>query len=352
MIITRTPYRISFFGGGTDYPVWHREHPGAVLATTINKYCYISCRWLPPFFEHTSRIVWSKIEHVTDHAEIEHPAVRAALRYLHITSGIELHHDGDLPARSGLGSSSSFAVGLLHALYGLKGQMPSKMRLATEAIHIEQDVLREYVGSQDQIMAAFGGLNRIDFPMNGAFRVSPIIVDERRRTLLQDHLMLVFTGLSRTASEVAAEQIHVTPKKEQELQAMYQMVDEAIRVLQSDEDLAALGRLLDESWRLKRSLTGRISTPQIDDLYDAARRAGALGGKLLGAGGGGFLLLFARPEDQPAIRRALKPYLVVPFQFEDGGSRVIFYEPDTAHQPVARRRWKPSQVTVGAERDA
>jgi len=335
MIISRTPFRISFFGGGTDYPIWYRQYGGAVLATTINKYCYISCRWLPPFFEHKSRIVWSRIEQVKDISEIQHPAVRETMTFLGITEGVELHHDGDLPARTGLGSSSSFTVGLLHALYGLKGIMPSKMRLAREAIHVEQGRLKEHVGSQDQVIAAFGGLNRITFFNHDALEVSPVILSEERLSLLQDHLMLFFTGLSRTASEIAAEQIKVSERKGQALGRMRQMVEEAIVILRGSGDLATFGRLLDEGWRLKRSLTDKISTAQIDDMYEAACRAGAIGGKLLGAGGGGFLLLFARPEEQPKVTEALDGLLHVPFRFEHSGSRVIFYEPDGASEPTS-----------------
>ena len=341
MIITRTPFRVSFFGGGTDYPVWRTENPGAVLATTVNKYCYISCRWLPPFFDHSSRIVWSQIELVNNHSEIQHPAVRETLKFLNITAGIELHHDGDLPAKAGLGSSSSFTVGLLHALYGLKGLMPSKMQLANDAIYLEQELLKEHVGSQDQVMAAFGGLNRIDFPTERTFHVSPVILEEERLALLQDHLMLFFTGLSRTASEIAAEQIQATLKKRQELRAMYQMVEEAIRVLQGKDDLTAFGELLHEGWLLKKSLTDRISTPHIDEMYDTARRAGAIGGKLLGAGGGGFLLLFVRPEERANIKDVLEDFLCVPFRFERLGSRVIFYESEDTHGSVSEAHKKP-----------
>ena len=335
MIISRTPFRISFFGGGTDYPVWYRAHGGAVLATTINKYCYLTCRTLPPFFEYKSRIVWSKVEHVGGVEDIQHPAVREVLKFLQVTEGLSLHHDGDLPARTGLGSSSSFTVGLLHALHGLKGVMPGKHRLAAEALHVEQERLREHVGSQDQVIAAFGGLNRITFPAQGAFEVTPIIVSEERLCLLQDHLMLFFTGLSRNASEIAAEQVKATGQKTTELSRMREMVDEAIEILQSAADLSAFGELLDEGWQLKRSLTGKISTRQIDAMYEAARRAGAVGGKLLGAGGGGFLLLFARPEDQDGIRGALGGLLHVPFRFDSSGSRIIFYEQDQAVQSAA-----------------
>ena len=328
MIISRTPFRVSFFGGGTDYPVWYRDHGGAVLATTMNKYCYISARYLPPFFEHRSRVVWSRIEQVKEVEEIQHPAVREVLKFLGIAEGIELHHDGDLPARTGLGSSSSFTVGLLHALYGLKGIMRSKKQLAAEAIHVEQERLREHVGSQDQVMAAFGGLNRLAFTTQDIFEVVPVIMGEERLSLLQDHLMLFFTGISRTASELAAEQIKATSRRGTELRRMAEMVDEAIGLLQGSEDLAAFGRLLDEGWRLKRSLTDKISTSEIDEMYEAARRAGAIGGKLLGAGGGGFLLLFVRPEEQAQVRESLGGLLHVPFRFERSGSRVIFYEPE------------------------
>lgn len=330
MIMSRTPFRISFFGGGTDYPVWYRDHGGAVLATTIDKYCYITCRYLPPFFQHKSRLVYSKVETVDSNDQIEHPAVRGVLRYLNLTDGLEIHHDGDLPARTGLGSSSAFTVGFLHALYGLQGRMPTKMQLAREAIHIEQEVLTESVGSQDQIIAAFGGLNRIEFLTDHRFQVSPVIVDETQLQRLQAHLMLWFTGFSRIASEIASEQIRATPSKTPELHRMRQMVDEALRILQEEEDLEAFGRLLHESWQVKRSLTSRISTPQIDALYDTARAAGAIGGKLLGAGGGGFLLLFVRPEEQERVSDALRGVLQVPFRFEAGGSRIMFYESDDA----------------------
>ena len=326
MIISRTPFRISFFGGGTDYPAWYREHEGATLATTIRRYCYITCRWLPPFFEHSSRIVWSRIELVKERSEIQHPSVREVLNHLEVSRGIELHHDGDLPARTGLGSSSSFTVGFLHALYGLKGMMPTKMCLARDAIHVEQERLKENVGSQDQVMAAFGGFNRVNFQCNGEIQVSPILMDGARLQVLQDHLMLVYTGLSRTASDIAGEQIKATHSKGQELQAMYEMVEEAMRILQGREDLEAFGRLMHESWRLKRSLTDRVSTPRIDEIYDAALRHGAVGGKLLGAGGGGFVLLFVPPERQAAVRQGLEGLLEVPVEFESDGSRIIFYD--------------------------
>lgn len=331
MVISRTPLRISFFGGGTDYPAWYREHGGAVLATSINKYLYLSCRWLPPFFDFTSRIVWSAIELVNRPSEIKHPAIRAILEHLEIREGLDLHYNGDLPARTGLGSSSAFTVGLLHSLYGLKGVMPTKAQLSREAIHVEQELLKESVGCQDQVTAAFGGFNRITFSRDGTFHLSPIILDSQTLDLLQDHLMLWFTGVSRYASHIAGEQIRALAKKRQELHLIQQMVEEAVNILQRKSDLESFGRLLHEGWLLKRSLTDKVSTPLIDELYETARRAGALGGKLLGAGGGGFLLLFVRPEEQPRVKEVLARFLHVPISFETSGSRIIFYDPDSGH---------------------
>ena len=328
MIISRTPFRISFFGGGTDYPVWYKENRGAVLGTTINKYCYITCRYLPPFFEHKHRIIYALMEQVQDIDEIRHPSVRETLKFIGITEGMEIHHDGDLPARTGLGSSSSFTVGLLHALYALKGMMPSKMQLALDAIHIEQERIKENVGSQDQTLAAFGGLNRIDFSGEHPIQVRPITLNRKRLELLQNHLMLVFTGFPRTASQIAGEQIKETPNKKRELNEMYHMVDEAINILNGDNDLQDFGKLLHESWQLKRSLTNKISTPYVDYAYDAAIGAGATGGKILGAGGGGFALFFVRPELQTKVKESLRGLLHVPFRFENLGSRIIFKEPD------------------------
>jgi len=328
VIISRTPFRISFFGGGTDYPVWFKENEGAVLATTINKYCYISIRHLPPFFNHTSRIVWSKIEQVNNVLEIEHPSVRATLKFLNMEKGVSLHHDADLPARSGLGSSSSFTVGLLHALYGLQGVLAGKQKLAEEAIYVEQELLKENVGCQDQVMAAYGGFNRINFAGENQTHVTPIVLSTERLSALQDHLLLFFTGLSRTASEIAKEQVAKTKDRVSELKTMYQMVSHGIDILKGNENLLNFGQLLHESWRLKRSLTDKITTPAIDEMYDAAIKAGAVGGKILGAGGGGFLLLFAKPERHAEIKRKLGSLLHVPFRFENSGSQIIFYEPD------------------------
>ncbi|HCM36490.1 MAG: kinase [Candidatus Wildermuthbacteria bacterium RIFCSPLOWO2_02_FULL_47_9c] len=325
MIISKTPFRISFFGGGTDYPVWFREHGGQVLSTTIDKYCYLSVRYFPPFFPYKHRIVYSKIETVNDIGEILHPAVKATLEFFKIEKGLSIHHDGDLPARTGLGSSSSFTVGLLHALHGLQGQNISKEELAREAIHLERDMLKENVGSQDQVAVAYGGLNKLVFSGANDVSVQPIAVSEARRKELESHLALYFTGFSRYASEVAKEQIEKTPQKQKELQAISDMVDQGIDILQNEKvSILGFGKLLGESWQLKRSLTDKISTVQIDALYERAVRAGAVGGKLLGAGGGGFMLLFIPPDKQQNVREALKDLLEAPFHFERGGSQIIY----------------------------
>jgi D-glycero-alpha-D-manno-heptose-7-phosphate kinase len=328
MIITRTPFRISFFGGGTDYPAWFLKHGGVVLAATIDKYCYITCRALPPFFEHRHRIVYSRIETVQEIAEIQHPSAKAVLEWAGVEEGLEIHHDGDLPARSGLGSSSSFTVGLVHALSALRGRLISKEELARSAIDIEQNIIRENVGSQDQISAAFGGFNRIEFSRNGTFHVSPMILLADRLKELQAHLMLTFTGFSRIASEIAKSKIDNFGNREPELIRMKDMVDEGIRILQDPRGpIEEFGKLLDDSWKYKRRLSDRVSTPEIDHIYEEALRAGATGGKILGAGGGGFLLLFVKPELQRQVRERLQKLIHVPFRFEESGSRVVLYQP-------------------------
>ena len=330
MIITRTPFRISFFGGGTDYPAWYQEHGGVVLATSIDKYCHISCRYLPPFFEHKHRIVYSIIENVQRVDEIKHPAVRAILDWAGCDDqGLEVHHDGDLPARSGLGSSSAFTVGLIHALSALRGKYLAKDDLAAQAIHMEQHIIKENVGSQDQITAAFGGFNRIDFKANDTFQVSPVILPKDRLHEFQSHLMLCFTGFSRIASEIAKSKIANFKSRGSELNRMTAMVDEAIQILQNRQaPIEEVGRLLHQGWLCKRSLSDKVSTPEIDHLYEEAMRAGAVGGKILGAGGGGFLLLFVKPELQSNVRERLKHLIHVPFEFENSGSRVVLYQPD------------------------
>lgn len=325
MIITRTPFRVSFFGGGTDYPAWAKKNGGAVLSTTIDKYAYITCRYLPPFFKYKYRIVYSKLEEITKRSKINHPSVRACLNYIKPSKGILVSHDADLPARSGLGSSSSFTVGLLNALHGLAGQAKTKLQLAKEAIHVEQNLVKENVGYQDQTAAAFGGFNRIEFGPGQDLNIHPVIIKPEKLKELQSHLMMFFTGFARTASEIAAEQIKLAPQKDQELQTMKQMVYEGEKILQSKNNLEDFGKLLHESWQLKRSLSSQITNSAIDRIYQAGLRSGATGGKLLGAGGGGFILFFAKPEVQPLLREKLKKFLYVPFAFENSGSQIIYH---------------------------
>jgi len=296
------------------------------LSTSIDKYCYITCRFLQPFFKYKYKIIYSKVEYTKDLNKIVHPSVRESLKYTDMHNvPVSVSYDSDLPARSGLGSSSSFTVGLLNALYGLKGEIRNKYQLALDAIHVEQNMIKESVGSQDQVIAANGGLNRIDFAKDGKISVIPITINSARRKDLQDHLMMFFTGFSRTASTIAAEQIKKTPKKSEELKTMHLMVDKAIAILNSNRDINEFGQLLDKTWQIKRKLTSKISNPSIDKIYEKALSAGATGGKLLGAGGGGFMLIFAKPEYHNEIRRKLSNFLYVPFSFEDSGSRVIYY---------------------------
>jgi len=329
MIITSTPLRISFFGGGTDYPVWYREHGGSVLSTTIDKCCYITCRRLPPFFEYHSRISYSKIENVSTNDAIQHPSVRACLQFVGIDDGVEIHHVADLPARSGLGTSSAFTVGLLLGLYALKNRMRDKHALASEAIYVEQELLREAVGAQDQVSAAYGGFNRINFDRDGSIEVRRILASRDRLAELEQHLALYFTGFSRFASEIAQEQLRTTPNKKQELHTMLQFVDEAEAIIANPaRPLHEFGRLLHQSWQIKRTLTQKISNASIDEIYEAGLSAGALGGKLLGAGGGGFMLFFVPPERREALRMRLKKLLCVPFAFSNRGSHVVVYEPE------------------------
>jgi len=329
MIVTATPYRVSFFGGGTDYPVWFKKHGGAVLSTTINRYCYIQCRYLPPFFEHKHRIVWSHIETPSTVEEIEHPVVRAALLHTGIHRGIEIHHMGDMPARAGIGSSSSFAAGVLNALHTINGKMISKQNLAKEAIYLEQDLLKENVGIQDQISAVYGGLNMIEFDQRGEFSVRPVPLTNSRRIDFFDHLVLMFTGVSRYASVVATHTINSIPNKTDVLHQMRALVDEGAQILvNSATPIEKFGELLHKSWMLKRSIDPNISGPEIDGLYQRARKAGAIGGKLLGAGGGGFFLFFLKPEDREKLKAEFNDYLFVPLQGEDRGSHVKFYTDD------------------------
>lgn len=328
MIISRTPFRVSFFGGGTDYPAWYEVHGGAVLSTTIDKYCYLTCRYLPPFFDYRHRVVWSQVENCRRTEDIEHPVVRCLVDHLGIERGVEVHHVGDLPARSGMGSSSTFTVGLLHALHALEGRMVGRETLMREALHVEQDLLGETVGSQDQAAAAYGGLNKITFGPGGQIQVSPLILPPGRVDELDSHLMLFYTGIVRTASTIAGTYVDQVECKRRQLRILRDMVEESIDLLAGDRPIEDFGALLDEAWSIKRGLGAGISTSEVDQHYLAARAAGALGGKLTGAGGGGFLLLFVPPERQAAVRSALADLVHVPFRFESQGSQIIFFEPE------------------------
>ncbi len=287
MIISRTPYRISFFGGGTDYPAWYLKNGGQVLSTTIDKYLYITCRYLPPFFEHKLRVAYSKIEEVKHPDDISHASVRETLKFLSIYNGLEIHYDGDLPGRSGMGSSSSFTVGLIHALYAFQGKLIDNHQLAMDAIYIEQNMIKEIVGSQDQVNAAYGGLNKIQFRPGGEIIVNPVTISQDRAQALERNLMLFYTGIVRTAEKVARSYVMNIETKEKPLMKMFAMVDEAIEILKKG-DLDDFGLLLDKAWQEKRSLSKQVSNSNIDEIYTKALSAGALGGKLSGAGGGGF----------------------------------------------------------------
>ncbi|TAN45986.1 MAG: kinase [Nitrospirae bacterium] len=326
MIITRTPFRVSFFGGGTDFPAWYREHGGAVLSTTIDKYSYIHCRKLPPFFDHKHKVVFfSKHEDFNDIDEIVHPAVRETYRFMNVNEGLLVQHDGDLPSHSGLGSSSAFTVGLLNALYALQGKMVNKKRLALEAIHVEQEMIKEAVGSQDQIAVSFGGFNKIVFSANN-IEVNPVTISSDNLAHLHSHLMLFFTGFPRFAVEIEKEKIRNLGNKKHELRSMQRMVESAVDILNDGVNgYDDFGRLLHESWLLKKNLSDKVSTSQIDDIYAKAMTAGALGGKILGAGGGGFILFYIVPEKQEQLKSALSPLLHVPFRFDTLGSQVIYY---------------------------
>ena len=327
MIISRTPYRISFFGGGTDYPGWTENEDGAVLSTTIDKYCYITCRYYPPFFNVKHRIVWSKVESPLSRADILHPAVREGLQYMGFddSKGLEIHHQGDLPARAGMGSSSSFAVGLIKALSALRGQIIGKQRLAEMAIELEQKVLNEHVGSQDQVAAAFGGFNVIRFRRRGSFSVEPVTVAHARLEELESHLLLFYTGTDRLASEVAGHVIANLQVKAAALREMRAMVDEGVEILSGSRSMDDFGRLLHDAWLLKRSISSAVSNSMIDGVYEMAMKHGALGGKLLGAGAAGFMVFYVPPDRRADVINALSQYLHVEFKFEPEGSSIIYY---------------------------
>jgi len=326
MVISKTPYRISFFGGGTDYPAWYLENEGRVISASIDKYCYITCRGLPPFFDHDIRVAWSKIENTNNIDEIIHPAVREGLRFMGIERGIAITHDGDLPARAGLGSSSTFIVGLLHALYAYHGRMVDKMTLASQAIHVEQNMIGDNVGCQDQIAAAVGGINKIEFSKNG-HKVSPLILKNDTVKMLEASLMLFFTGISRTASEIVDEQLKKMKDKQVEMLQVLNLMDQS-EVLLMNKDIEGFGKLLNEAWKIKRTLSQKISNSHIDDVYNAGINAGAWGGKLLGAGGGGFILFLCPKEKQDNVKSVLSNLLYVPIKFEYKGTHIIYYSPD------------------------
>ena len=326
MIITQTPFRMSFFGGGTDYPEFFKENGGSVISTTFDKYCYVTVRHLPRFFDYKNQVTYGIIERTNSTDEIKHPAVREAMKYLDMRE-LRIVYEADLPARTGLGTSSSFAVGMLNAFYALKGKYADKRKLADDAIHLERELCNESGGIQDQIAVSFGGLNRIDFSGMG-YNVTPVIISIDRKKALNENLMLFFTGFSRMSSEIADKQKKNTKNKIKELNEMKSLVDDAEKVLTSKCDLNEFGRLLDYSWKLKRGITDEISTNTIDQIYEMALKAGAVGGKLLGAGGGGFLLFYVEKDKQPKVKEALEDFLYVPFEFEDAGTRIMYYQPE------------------------
>lgn len=328
MIITKTPFRMSFFGGGTDVPSFFNEHGGAVISSTFDKFCYLVVRHLPPFMPFYSELVYSKMERVKNIDEIQHPAIREAMRMLDIHE-IRLSYEGDLPARTGLGTSSSFAVGMLNAFYALKGKQVGKLKLAQDAIYLERELCKESGGWQDQIAASFGGLNRIDFADN-QFKVSPIIIHPERKALLNDSLLLFYTGISRYSAEVQKDTLSNQTDKTAQFKEILQLVDEAQTILEDKHsDFNDFGRLLDHTWKLKRNTGGKVSNTFIDDIYAKGLKAGALGGKLLGAGGGGFILFYVEPDKRQNVLDALDNLMNVPFSFENEGTTIAYYNPET-----------------------
>lgn len=333
MIITKTPFRMSFFGGGTDMEEYFKDYGGAVLSTTFDKYCYVNVRHLPRFFDYSTELSYSKCERVTSIDDIRHPAIRNAMKMLDMHE-IRLTYEADLPARSGLGTSSSFAVGMLNAFYALKGKYADKKKLADEAIYLERVLCDEAGGWQDQIAASFGGLNRINFNADG-YEVLPVIISPERKRQLNNNLMMFFTGFTRFSSDVQKANASGKEDKKAKLRMMYELVDEAEKVLTDKHtDLDDFGRLLDTTWKLKRTTGAAVSTNSIDGLYAKGMEAGALGGKLLGAGGGGFLLFYVQSEKQAAFREAMKDLMYIPFEFENGGTRVIHYTPESYEPKV------------------
>ena len=332
MIITKTPFRMSFFGGGTDMESFFMENGGAVLSTTFDKYCYVNVRHLPRFFDYSTELSYAKIERVTDVNDIQHPAIREAMKMLDMHE-IRLTYEADLPARSGLGTSSSFADGMINAFYALKGKYADKKKLADAAIYLERELCKEAGGWQDQIAASYGGFNRINFNSDG-YEVLPLIINPERKRQLNNNLMMFFTGFTRFSSDVQKANASNKADKVNQLKEMLALVDEAEKVLvDKQSDLDEFGRLLDHTWRIKRKTGNTVSTNSIDELYDKGLKAGALGGKLLGAGGGGFLVFYVEPDKQEKVKKAMEDLLYIPFEFEDGGTRVIHYSPET-YEPI------------------
>ena len=336
MVITQTPYRMSFFGGGTDYPPFFQEYGGSVISTTFDKYCYVTARHLPQFFDYRNQITYRKIERTNCIEDIEHPAVHNAMKMLNMYD-MHLAHESDLPSRSGLGSSSAFAAGMIEAFYALKGKHIGKYELAQKSIYLERTLCNEKGGWQDQIAVAYGGLNRIDFKDNN-FYVNPIVISNERKELLDNHLMLFFTGFSRMSSDIADLQIKATNDKTRELKEMLALVDDAEQVLTSKCDILEFGRMLDYTWSLKRGLTEKTSNSTIDNIYRRAKNAGAIGGKLMGAGGGGFFIIFAEPDKQEKIKEELRDLLHVPFQFTNEGTRILYYVPEYYNIPETKEK--------------
>ncbi len=333
MIISRTPFRVSFFGGGTDFPAWYLKNGGAVLSTAIDKYCYLTCRYLPPFFEHNYRILWSKTERCKNLDEITHPVIPKAVKWMNIDHGLEIHHDGDLPARSGMGSSSSFVVGLLHTFNALNGQMISREKLLEDSLYFEQEILKENVGSQDQTSAVYGGFNVVLLKQNGMICVNPITLPRQKLEEFNEHLMLFFSGISRISSQVTESFTANMKKKESELHQLRGMVDDGVGILNSGTDIKEFGELLHKAWCIKRTLSGKVTNNDCDRIYQTARSAGAVGGKILGAGGGGFILFFVPPSKQDTVRKALDGLVHVPFRINAPGSQIIHYEsPNKYHK--------------------
>tara|TARA_Y100000590_G_scaffold274281_1_gene307965 strand:+ start:8727 stop:9728 length:1002 start_codon:yes stop_codon:yes gene_type:complete len=328
MIISKTPYRISFFGGGSDYPEWYKENGGKVLSATIDKYIYISCRYLPPFFDHKYRIVWSKLETVKKINQINHKAVKEMLNYYKLKDGLEIHYDGDLPARSGMGSSSVFVVGLMNLLQTFMKKKLTTKKLAEESIYFEQKILKEAVGSQDQIAAAYGGFNKIVFKKKDGFEVKKLILNKRIIKKLNNNLLLIYTGLKRNAQDIAKGYVKkLRTNKRENINNIVNLVEESEKILKQGK-LDEFGKLLHESWLEKKDLSNSITNTKIDEIYNLAISKGALGGKLLGAGGGGFLLFYVPKPDQKKFLKYFKKLVNIPFNFSYEGSSIMFNNKD------------------------